>query len=145
MLRDAMSVADYICRLCRVSHRLLVRRLAQETDRSFVQLRALQVIGREGIETQIALAERLLIDAPSVSRLVARLEREGLVERHEGEDRRSVRLAITDAGLEALTAMTTGLAWLEAETSRHLSDDERDTLERLLAKLHRGMTEGAAE
>ncbi len=136
-----MSIGDSICALCRASHRLLVRRLARASERPYFQLRALRAVAVEGIENQVGLAERLIIDAPAVSRMVARLEKDGLLTRREGDDRRSVRLAVTDAAAPELEAMAAGLAWLDGELRRHLSLEEQATLQRLLEKVERGMAE----
>jgi DNA-binding MarR family transcriptional regulator len=136
-----MSLGDNIMRVCRTSSRLMARRVARWSDRTYIQLRALRAIAEEGIETQVALAERLMMDAPSVSRLVARLEKDGLVVRREGEDRRCVRLSVTEAASPELAAMARAAEWLDAEVRRHLTEEERATLEALLVKLRHSLHE----
>jgi len=60
-----------------------------------MQLLALRVIDRGEVQAQSALAERLTVDPPAVSRLVERLAEDGLLKRCPGEDRRCVRLEVT--------------------------------------------------
>ena len=134
-----MHLGEQIGLMCRTTQRLLERRLARVTDHSFLQLRALKAIVREGIHTQVALGERLLIDASAVSRLVDRLANEGLLERCAGEDRRCVRLALTKRGLAEVAILSTGHEWLDAEARKHLTDAEATTLRTLLEKLQTGL------
>jgi DNA-binding MarR family transcriptional regulator len=57
----------------------------------------------EGQLRMSELADRVLISRPGMTRLIERLERDGLVERRRGgADSRQVHAAITDRGLERL-------------------------------------------
>lgn len=134
-----MNLGENLGRLCRATTRLLNRKIAEQTDRSVLQLRALQAIERENVHTQVALAERLMIDAPSTSRLVDRLEEEGLLKRCEGADRRCVHLTVTSAAASELKAIEFGFKAVDAEVRRHLSAAEVKTLQQLLAKLEAGL------
>ncbi|MBX5483267.1 MAG: winged helix-turn-helix transcriptional regulator [Myxococcaceae bacterium] len=134
-----MSVGDQIVRVCRTTNRLLARRISESSQYSYLQLRALRIIDVEGIRTQVALGERLLIDAPSVSRLVDRLEAEGLLVRKRGDDRRSVCLRLTPAGRRELQAMTRALDDFDAQVRRLLTRAEAKTLETLLEKIYCGV------
>ncbi|WP_242588495.1 MarR family winged helix-turn-helix transcriptional regulator [Corallococcus macrosporus] len=104
-----------------------------------MQLLVLKNIGLHGIHSQSAIAERLLIDAPAVSRLVDRLEEDGLVERRAGENRRCVRLEITDAGRQELQALERAAEWLDVQAREYLSPPEVEVLSRLLDKLQTGL------
>jgi DNA-binding MarR family transcriptional regulator len=130
-----MTLPEQVASVRRTLHRLITRRLAERTRRPFQQLLALKAIASEGVRTQAALAERLLVDAPAVSRLVDRLEEEGLVKRGAGEDRRCVRLEVTEASQGDLEVLRQELQEMEAEVSRHLSAEEMRELRRLLEKL----------
>jgi len=86
----------------------LLRRLAQE-DRASGQtparLSALSVLVFAGPRSIGRLARDERVAAPTMTRLVAGLERDGLVERTpDPDDRRSTRLAATDAGRRILLA-----------------------------------------
>lgn len=77
---------------------------------------------------RLAQAERL--QPQSLSRLIAQLEREGLIERRPGEeDRRTLILEITAAGRQVLSRdMAARRAWLEGAMRRVLIPGEREML-----------------
>lgn len=86
----------------------LLRRLAQE-DRASGQtparLSALSVLVFAGPRSIGRLAKDERVAAPTMTRLVAGLERDGLVERTpDPDDRRATRLAATDEGRRILLA-----------------------------------------
>ena len=111
-------------------------RLAKDTDRPFQHLRALWLIGREGLETQVELADRLTIDAPAASRLVDRLEAAGLVARRAGRDRRTFRLVLTRKAAGDIAMFDRALDALDAELHQHLGAKDRETLRRVLDRVN---------
>ncbi|WP_233261253.1 MarR family winged helix-turn-helix transcriptional regulator [Vitiosangium sp. GDMCC 1.1324] len=125
----------------RAIRRLMTRRLSGRTSRPFTQLLALKAIALQGVRTQAELAERLTMDAPAVSRLVDRLVEDGLVRRCAGENRRCVRLEVTEASRPDLEVLAEVAQWVDAEAGRHLSASEMEELKRLLEKLHAGLTQ----
>jgi len=137
-----MTLAEQVAALRRTLHRHFTRHLAHRTSRSFLELRALRAISREEVRTQVALADRLLVDTAAVSRLVAKLEQDGLLVRQPGEDRRCVRLEVTAEGEAQAHLLEEELAALQTRTREHLTADELQTLSRLLEKLHAGLREG---
>jgi DNA-binding MarR family transcriptional regulator len=104
---------------------------------------ALKYIAVEGVRSQAALAERLMMDAPAVSRMVDRLEEDGLVKRCAGEDRRCVRLESTPAAVHELESLEAAEQWLDVEVQQHLSASEMRELKRLLEKLQTGLSQGS--
>ncbi|HYO67806.1 MAG TPA: MarR family transcriptional regulator [Archangium sp.] len=130
-----MTLAEQIGTLRRTLYRLLTRRLSGKTRRPLTQLLAVKFIAVRGVRTQAELAERLLVDAPAVSRLVDRLEEEGLVQRCAGEDRRCVKLQATDAGRAELEALEEATQSLDEDAARFLTEAELAELKRLLEKL----------
>ncbi len=136
-----MTLPEQVAALRRTLRRLLARRLSGRTSRPFTQLLALKVIGRDGVHGQTALAERLSIDAPAASRLVDRLVEDGLVKRCAGENRRCVRLEVTEAARPGIEALQEEALWAEEEAGRHLTADELRELKRLLDKLQAGLTQ----
>lgn len=136
-----MTLPEQVGSLRRTLHRLVGRRLSGRTRRPFTQLLAMKFIDRLGVRTQAELAERLLMDAPGVSRLVDRLEDEGLVKRCAGEDRRCVRLEVREAGRAELTVLDEADQWVQAEASKYLSAPETRELMRLLVKLQAGLSQ----
>lgn len=74
---------------------------------SFSQAFAIHELDRDAGLSQQELAERLFLEKSTVSRMVADLERQGLVERErDPASRRTYRLRLTDAG----RALHTGVA-----------------------------------
>lgn len=134
-----MTLAEQVASIKRTVHRLLTRRLSKRTDRPFTQMVALKAIERGEVKGQAALAERLLVDPPAVSRLVDRLVEDGLMKRAPGEDRRCVRLEVTEAGRKEVGAYLSELERLESEVRKHLTAQEAKTLRHLLEKLQTGL------
>ncbi|HZI14246.1 MAG TPA: MarR family transcriptional regulator [Myxococcus sp.] len=129
-----MTLPEQIALLRRTLHRLLADRLSEQTSRPVMQLLTLKVVAQGG-HGQAYVAERLMVDPPAMSRLVDRLEEDGLVTRQAGENRRCVRLEITPAGLKELEVLRAVLRELEAEMGQHLSGGEMTELKRLLEKV----------
>jgi DNA-binding MarR family transcriptional regulator len=140
-----MTLAEQVGALRRTVYRLLTRRLSGKTRRPLTQLLAVKFIDVRGVRTQAELAERLLVDAPAVSRLVDRLEEEGLVKRCAGEDRRCVKLQATDAGRVEVEVLEDASRWLDEESARCLTEAEMAELRRLLEKLQAGLTQVGAQ
>lgn len=134
-----MRLAEQVAVVRRTLYRRLSRRLVSRTERPWHPLQALYVIEEEDLRTQVALAERMLMDAPAVSRLVAGLEKEGLLARLPGADRRSVRLEVTPAGRREVAMLVTILDELDRENRQLLTAQELRTLGALLAKLQAGL------
>lgn len=90
--------------------------------------------------TQATLARVQRVEAPSMCRMIDRLERDGLVERRPSpDDRRATRVHLTDAGRRAALRGVDDVRALDEEIFGELSDDERlalaDMLSRVLARL----------
>ena len=93
---------------------------------------------------QGAAAEALLIKRSNMTKLVNRLEREGLVRRHAlGRDRRTVGLHLTAAGRRRLAPLLPAIARHDEAATRPLTPRERQTLVGLLAKLVEAKRVGA--
>jgi DNA-binding MarR family transcriptional regulator len=107
MARSSTTGAELSARVHSASLHLL-RRLAQEDRASGVsspRLSALSVLVFGGPRTIGALASAEGVTAPTMTRLVAAMVRDGLVERSEDPaDRRVVRVRATEAGRALLLA-----------------------------------------
>jgi DNA-binding MarR family transcriptional regulator len=100
---DSAAVAGRL----RLSATRLARRLRQEADTGLSpsQLSALAAIERHGPLTLGALADHEGVAPPTVSRVVARLEEQGLLLREgDPKDRRVARVGATAEGLALLAA-----------------------------------------
>jgi MarR family transcriptional regulator for hemolysin len=133
-----MTLAEQIGAVRRVLNRALGRHVAQKSNRPLLHLIALRAISRVEVRTQAELAERLLIDAAAVSRLVDRLEQEGLVTRHAGENRRCVRLEVTRAARREIEIIDLGLDWLDRQIKAQLNQQESRQAGLLLKKIQDG-------
>jgi DNA-binding MarR family transcriptional regulator len=84
--------------------------------------------------TELASAEA--VAQPSMTTLVARLEARGLVRREpDPDDRRAVRVAITDAGAEQLAAVRAARAELLGARIAALDESDRAALAAVLPVL----------
>jgi DNA-binding MarR family transcriptional regulator len=83
------------------------------------------------------LADAVLLSKSGLTRLVDRMEREGLVRRSAcPDDRRGILAELTDAGLETLRrTSTTHLRGVQQHFAAHLDDEEAELLARTLGRL----------
>ncbi len=118
----------------------LLFELWQAHSLTLTQLHCLKKVQHESV-TAGELARRLGIQAASLTRVLGRLESQGLVVRSTGqEDRRTVVVSLTPSGRETLGALTLGLdnplfqgiRQLDPEHLRYLHDG----LRALLAEVH---------
>jgi DNA-binding MarR family transcriptional regulator len=140
-----ISQADLAVRLRLVIVRT-ARRLRQEAGEGLSpsQAAALATIDRHGPLTPSELAGRERIQRPTATRLIARLEETGLVDRtQDPADRRSFVVALTPAGRELLARVRVRKDAYLARRLRDLDADERATLDRAAAILER-VLEGAS-
>ena len=97
-------------------------------------LRILRGAGPEGLPS-LEVADRMITRLPDITRLVDRLEAEGLVRRERSdEDRRVVRVKATQNGLDVLARLDRPVADLHKLQLGHLSRPELEELSRLLEK-----------
>lgn len=94
---------------------------------------------KEGI-THSELADRLGVHPTTVTNAVKRMERSGFVERRpDPRDDRVSRVYLTDAGRGIRGAVERVWAELEEETLDGFSDEERQTLARLLDRIRENL------
>ncbi len=109
--------------------------LFKATDLSFAQYNVLRILrgaGPEGL-TCGGVSERLVQHDPDVTRLLDRLEKRALIERHRDQkDRRVVRTAITQGGLELLAQLDAPVDALHEQQLGHLSESRLTDLITLL-------------
>ncbi len=105
------------------------------TPQQYNVLRILRGAGEEALPT-LEIAERLIEPSPGVTRLIDRLEAQGLVSRRRcPEDRRQVLCRITDEGLALLSSMSADVDAMEATALDVLEPDEVDRLIGLLDRI----------
>ena len=116
----------------RADEELLGMRLKQ-----YVALRAIQSF--EGL-TQQVLSEHLMLDANNTVLILNEIEAAGWANRvRDPADRRRHLVELTDAGAKALNAAEEAMDSIEDDVLRALSEKERSTLSKLLAKAAEGL------
>ena len=102
------------------------------TSQQFNVLRILQGAGMEGLPT-LDIAERMIEQAPGITRLLDRLERKKLVRRERPPDnRRQVLCYITKPGLDLLQELDTPFRNRVNQALHRLDESELEELIRLL-------------
>jgi DNA-binding MarR family transcriptional regulator len=141
---QTVTTSDLASRL-RLDISRLARRLRQEAgaELSPSQTAALATIECHGPLTPSEVAARERVQRPTVTRVLARLEEAGLVERAaDPADRRSSLVSISGAGRELLAAARTRKTAYLAERLDALDAGDRATLDRAAEILERMLQEG---
>jgi DNA-binding MarR family transcriptional regulator len=117
-------------------HRIFEQSLRKETGLSIIWFDALLRLGRSDDHQMPinVLGEQLVLSSGGATRLVDRLEENGLVERIAcPSDRRVLWARLTDKGLDTVTAAThVHIRDLEEHFSSHMSVEEIATLTTIL-------------
>lgn len=114
---DAVGAMDHVARLRLVLARLArQQRQASPTGLTLSQQSALAVIDRRGPLRLGELARVEQVTAPTITRVITKLEQEGLVTRTaDADDRRITYVAITEAGHDQLQeTRSRRRRWLQA-------------------------------
>jgi DNA-binding MarR family transcriptional regulator len=122
----------------------LARRLRQQAEKDITPsgLSALASIERLGPCTLGELAARERVQPPTMTRIVVRLEEDGLVDRIVGpEDRRVSRVALTADGRQTIQRIRSRKNAYLAKKLRKLSADEIEALARAVDALERILEE----
>lgn len=91
--------------------------------------------------TQSQMVERMCVQPPTVSKMLDRLERTGLVERRpDSEDSRISRVYLTEQGHRSQRAVRDIWTDLEQRITEGLNVEERIVLRRLLLHVHGNLT-----
>lgn len=102
------------------------------TPQQYNVLRILRGAGSEGIPT-LTIAERMIEEAPGITRLLDRLEAKGLVRRQRcPEDRRQVLCHATPQALDLLGRIDGAMDGADEAALGKLSQEDRAQLIRLL-------------
>lgn len=108
-------------------------------------LRILRGAGAEGLACS-AIAERMIAALPDMTRLIDRLEQQGLVRRgRSAADRRVVRVTISAEGLRRIAPLDALLDACHAGLFASLDATQKSTLIDLLEQVRAGLHESAAD
>jgi DNA-binding MarR family transcriptional regulator len=104
------------------------------TAQQYNALRLLRAAHPRALPT-LVIAAKLISRAPDITRLLDRLDDRGLIARERPpENRRTVMISITDAGLALLDEMADAVRACHHHQVGHLSPDEMQALVELLRK-----------
>jgi DNA-binding MarR family transcriptional regulator len=113
--------------------RLLLFRAFAREEMHPAQVQCLRVLGRCGEITQSELADVMMLSRPSVTRILQRMERSGLIQRRtDSADQRHTRVGLSDEGRARNARMDAVLAEYTDATLARLSENDRRQLGRLL-------------
>ncbi len=123
---------------------LLRRRVAEVVERYGVTVQQFNVLrilrGAGGPLPTLEIGERMVEQAPGVTRLLDRIEAKGWVARERcTEDRRQVLVSITPAGLELLARMDETVNGADADALGMLDDADTERLIELLDRIRAGL------
>jgi MarR family transcriptional regulator, lower aerobic nicotinate degradation pathway regulator len=129
-----ISLIDGLAQLAFVVHGILESRAADH-DLSITQARLLGVL-RDRTPTMNELGKLLGLDKSSISGLVDRAERRGLVARTPStEDRRAVLVGLTDHGRSLVSRVATSFGADVLAMLDLVSPSDRDTLSGIVSRL----------
>lgn len=129
-----LSAVDGLAQLSFAVHGLLESQAAQH-DLSIVQTRLLGIL-RDRSPTMNELANLLALDKSSVSGLVDRAERRGLVARSPSKvDRRSTVVNLTRSGRSLVSRVAASFDGDVSTLLDHLAPPDRDALSSLVSRL----------
>jgi DNA-binding MarR family transcriptional regulator len=136
----AVSAAPSLGSQLRLSVMRLARRLRQQTAGGITQsqLSALATVAKHGPVSLGELAGIERIAPPTMTRIAARLEEQGLVERRpDAADRRVARVVVSPAGDALLADIRTRRDAFLTERLQELTSDERAVLAKAIPLLER--------
>ena len=108
------------------------------TIQQYNVLRILRGAGAEGLPT-LTIRDRMVHEAPGITRLIDKLEESGLVRRERSvPDRRQVFCFITQPGLDLLTSLDDAVNAADDTAVAVLTPDQQQELVRLLESVRAG-------
>lgn len=133
-----MRTLDTFVKLSRCANSLLARLAERNTigDLTPSQFAVLEALYHLGPLTQGELGGKILKSTSNITTVIDNLERDGLVRRERGaQDRRVIRVHLTEAGSRKLEAVLPGHISALVEEFSVLSAAEQETLGALCKKL----------
>lgn len=139
---DQTSLKGLPGHLLRRCHQISVGLFLEECepfDLTPLQFAVLQTLAEYGPQDQVTLAGRSALDRTTIAVVVSKLEERKLVSRvQSAKDRRSKIVSITKKGRDLAVASRDAILNAQIRTVAPLSEEEADTLVRLLQKLADG-------
>lgn len=129
------SVGYWVTMTSHAIRRAIDLELAKETI-TFRQFEVLAWIALEGEQSQVELAERLGIEAPTLAGILSRMERDGWLERYGcPEDRRRKRIRVTPKAEAVWVRMADCCRRVRAKATQGISPEELESFKRICQQL----------
>jgi DNA-binding MarR family transcriptional regulator len=139
------EVAVSILRTAALLERHFAQVVAQSdvTVQQYNVLRILRGAGSEGLPT-LVIRDRMIHEAPGITRLLDKLEKAGLARRERASpDRRQVFCYITQRGLDVLAKLDEDMKHADETAVGNLTDEQQRQLLKLLEGVRAGQRSGA--
>ncbi|WP_028878202.1 MarR family winged helix-turn-helix transcriptional regulator [Terasakiella pusilla] len=112
---------------------------AKKFDLDYPQFDVIMTLRRQGKGKTLSpslLAKEMMLSTSAMTNRLDRLEKRGLIERIvDPNDRRGLRIALTDAGFDLVDTLVVSHVETEERMIENLTPEDRAELRRLLAKL----------
>jgi len=134
-VKDSDDILISLRRIMRATD-LYSQKLAKESGLTAPQLLLMQGIEKEGNPSTSTLARHIVVSQATVTRIIDRLERSGMVKRdRSSEDKRIVNVSLTDLGRDTLAAAPEPLQAEFYRKFRLLEDWEQQMLRSALLRI----------
>ncbi|KKI89765.1 hypothetical protein WQ54_24880 [Bacillus sp. SA1-12] len=107
----------------------------QKHDLYSSQWTILYCLKNNGPMTQSDIWRYLLVEAPTITRTLVKLEESGWVKRSQGSDKRERLVSLTEKAINTLPIIENEVKTFEQKMVKHLSEEEQDYFFHLLNKL----------
>ncbi len=135
------TISYLLAQVCK-AHRNAANTALNSLDLHVGQEMVLLQLSQEDGQTQSQLAERMCVEAPTLTRMLQRMERDHVIRRlPDSEDARISRVYMTKLALDLQPAIEQCWSTLEANTLAGLTAEERMLLRRLLMQVHTNLTQ----
>ncbi|MCC3649336.1 MULTISPECIES: MarR family winged helix-turn-helix transcriptional regulator [Bacillales] len=95
-----------------------------------------------GPSTQKEISSYLGVEAPTMTRTLARLEKSGWITRTAGKDKREKLISLTDAAILEYDNWLAAVRSSESNVLQNITEEEISTMIRLMAKMRENMVPG---
>jgi DNA-binding MarR family transcriptional regulator len=142
-MNDTYEHDDHVTKIERLLRRVAViikrrgRDILADFEITGPQFNALLTLRDNPDITMGELCEKLFLACSTATDLIDRMEKNGvLVRRRDPQDRRVIRLAISEKGQQVIAEVVKARRRYVSSILSNLSDDEKDHLANALEKLH---------
>ncbi|KML40337.1 MarR family transcriptional regulator [Cytobacillus firmus] len=95
-----------------------------------------------GPSTQKEISSYLGVEAPTMTRTLARLEKSGWITRTAGKDKREKLISLTDAAILEYDNWLAAVRSSESNVLQNITEEEISTIIKLMAKMRENMVPG---